>query len=166
MEELVKELYEEWEVVSYGLAEADFIRFVRDSHRALVESARLGGVIFYGELPAFDEIKERFGNNVAKIIGFILDACSEYEVTRGRPLISAVVVNQGTREPDGGFYGLSTAPYYLCQDVWERPGKRPPEIVISKRQEFWLSELQQTLDFWGKCDTEDLREEDTGDGVI
>ena len=165
MEELVKELYEEWEVASYHLTEADFIRFVRDSHRALVESARLGRIIFYGELPVFDEIKERFSDNVAKIIGFILGACSEYEVTKGRPLISAVVISQDTREPDGEFYGLSTVPYHLCQDVWEEPVKTPPEIVISKRQEFWLSELQQTLDFWGKCDTEGLPEGDTGDRI-
>jgi len=152
MEELIKELYEEWEVASY-LTEAEYLQFVKESHQALVENAKLGKIIFYGELPAFEELKERFGDAISTVIGLIVGACSEYETTRGRPSISAIVINQDTHEPGSGFYGLSTVPYHLCREIWEEQGKRPPEIVITKRQEFWLSELQQALDYWAKYDT-------------
>ncbi len=152
MEELIKELYDEWKVDKH-LTEAEYTRFVKDSYQVLVESAKAGKVIFYGELPVFDELKERFGNTASKLIGFIVGACSEYETTKSRPLISAIVVSRDTREPGGGFYGLSAVPYNLCRDTWEEQDVEPPEIVISKRQEFWLSELQEALEYWGKCDT-------------
>ena len=152
MEELIKELYDEWEVASY-LTEAEYTRLVKDSYQVLIENAKSGKIIFYGELPVFNELRERFGDAVSTVIGFIVGACSEYEATRGRPLVSAIVINQDTREPGLGFYGLSTVPYHLCRDIWEEQGKRPPEVVMTKRQEFWLSELQGTLEYWGKYDT-------------
>jgi len=151
MEELITELYEELGVDRY-LTEAEYAQFVKDSYQVLVESAKAGKIIFYGELPVFDELKERFGDDVSTIIGFIVGACSEYEVTKSRPLISAIVINRDTREPGWGFYGLSAVPYHLCMDAWEEQGKKPPEIVVGKRQEFWLSELQETLEYWGKHD--------------
>ena len=162
MEELIKELYEEWAVADH-LTEAEFIRFVRDSHRALVENARLGQIIFYGELPVFEELKERFGDDVSAVIGYIVGACSEYETSRNRPSISAIVINQESHQPGRGFYGLSMIPYHLCQDIWEEQGKYPPEIVINKRQEFWLSELQQTLEYWGKYE---VQESFNGDSLL
>ena len=149
MEELIKELYDEWKVDSH-LTEPEYIKFVKDSYPVLVENAKLGKIIFYGELPVFDELKKRFSDVAAKLIGFIVGACSEYEVTKGRPLISAIVVNKDTGEPGRGFYGLSAVPQNLSMDTWEGQDMEPPEIVIKKRREFWLSELQETLEYWGK----------------
>ena len=151
MEELIKELYDEWKVDKY-LTEVEYTRFVKDSYQVLVESAKSGRVVFYGELPVFDELKERFGDAVSTLIGSIVGACSEYEVTKSRPLISAIVISKDASEPGGGFYGLSTVPHHLCRDIWEEQDVKPPEIVINKRQEFWLSELQETLEYWGTYD--------------
>jgi len=149
MEELIKELYDEWEVGNY-LTEAEYAQYVKDSYQVLVNSAKSGKMVFYGELPAFDELKERFGDAVPTLIGSIVGACSEYEATKGRPLISSIVINKETREPGEGFYGLSAVPYNLCKDTWEGQTMEPPWIVTSKRQEFWLSELKETLEYWGK----------------
>ena len=151
MNELAGELYSEWEVDKY-LEKAEYIEYVRDAYRVLVESAKMGRLIFYGELPMFNELKERFGDTVSSLIGSITGACSEYEVTKGRPSISAVVVDKETSEPGGGFYSLSAVPYNLCKGTWEEQDVTPPEIVMNKRREFWLSELQETLDYWGKHD--------------
>jgi len=152
MEKLIKELYDEWEVDSH-LTEPEYIKFVKDTYQVLVEKAKSGKVIFYGELPAFNQLKERFKDAASKLIGSIVGACSEYEATKGRPLISAIVISKDTSEPGRGFYGLSTVPYNLCLDTWEGQDVEPPSIVINKRQEFWLSELQETLGYWGKHDT-------------
>ena len=151
MEELIAELYDEWGVSSY-LAKAEFTTLVNDCYQVLVDRAKSGRLIFYGELPAFNELKERFGDTVSTLIGSIAGACSEYEATKNRPLISAIVVSRDTSEPGAGFYGLSAVPYHLCRDIWEEQDIKPPEIVIHKRQEFWLSELQEALEYWGTDD--------------
>jgi len=152
MEKLIKELYDEWKVDSH-LTEPEYIKFVKDSYQVLVEKAKLGKIIFYGELPAFNQLKERFKDTASKLIGFIVGACSEYETTKGRPLISAIVISKDASEPGRGFYSLSAVPHNLCLDTWEGQDIEPPKIVINKRQEFWLSELQETLEYWGKHDT-------------
>ena len=149
MEKLIKELFDEWEVDSH-LTEPEYIKFVKDTYQVLVEKAKSGKIIFYGELPAFNQLKERFKDVASKLIGSIVGACSEYEATKGRPLISAIVISKDTSEPGRGFYGLSTVPYNLCLDTWEGQDIEPPGIVINKRQEFWLSELKETLEYWGK----------------
>ena len=149
MDEVISELFDEWEVSDF-LSRDEYATLVKDCYQVLVDNAKLGKVLFYGELPLFEKLKERFKDDVSKVVGVIVGACSEYEATRGRSLISAIIINQDTREPGVGFYGLSAVPYHLCRETWEEQGKKPPEIVITKRQEFWLSELKDTLDYWGK----------------
>ena len=151
MEKLIKELYDEWEVDNH-LTEPEYIKFVKDTYQVLVEKAKTGKMTFYGELPAFNELKGRFKDAASKLIGLIVGACGEYEVTKGRPIISAIAISKDTGEPGRGFYSLSTVPYNLCLDTWEKQDMEPPEIVIKKRQEFWLSELQAVLEYWGKHD--------------
>ena len=152
MEKLLKELYDEWKVDSH-LTEPEYIKFVKDTYPALIENAKSGKIVFYGELPVFNQLKERFKDAAPKLIGSIVGACGEYEATKGRPLISAIVISRDTSEPGRGFYSLSTIPYNLCLDTWEGQDIEPPSIVINKRQEFWLSELQAVLEYWGKHDT-------------
>ncbi|MDP2931272.1 MAG: hypothetical protein Q8O05_02095 [Chloroflexota bacterium] len=148
MDELIKELYEAWGVKDYHLSQPDYAKYVKDAHRILVENAKAGKVVYYGELPVFNVLKERFGDDAARLIGLILGACSEYEASRGRPLISSIVVSQDTSEPGRGFYGLAAVPVSLSTATWEGQGKKPPQIVIGKREDFWLDELQDTLDYW------------------
>jgi len=152
MEKLIKELYDEWQVDSH-LTEPEYIKFTKDTYQVLVENAKSGKMTFYGELPVFNELKGRFKDAASKLIGLIVGACGEYEVTKGRPLISAIVISKDTDEPGRGFYSLSVVPHNFCLDTWEGQDIEPPEIVIKKRQEFWLSELQATLEYWGKYDT-------------
>ncbi|MFC1592796.1 hypothetical protein ACFL4C_02150 [Candidatus Omnitrophota bacterium] len=151
MEELIIELYDEWDVCKY-LTRAEYANFVKDSYQVLIKSAKEGKMILYEELPVFDELKGRFGDTLSTLIDSIIGACSEYEATKSRPLISAIVVGQETREPGRGFYGLSDIPYSLCHGTWEEQDIEPPQIVINKRQELWLSELKEALEYWGKHD--------------
>ena len=152
MEKLIKELYDEWQVDSH-LTEPEYIKFTKDTYQVLVENAKSGKMTFYGELPVFNELKGRFKDAASKLIGLIVGACGEYEVTKGRPLISAIVISKDTGEPGRGFYSLSVVPHNFCLDTWEGQDIEPSSIVINKRQEFWLSELQATLEYWGKYDT-------------
>ena len=152
MEELIGELHEDWEVDKY-LSKPEYTKYVMDSYDVLIERAKSGRTIFYGELPVFDELKERFGDTASTLIGSIIGACSEYEITKNRPTISSIVINRETREPGEGFYSLSAVPYHLCRYAWEEQNIKPPQIVVQKREEFWLSELQETLEYWGKHDT-------------
>ncbi|GAI17857.1 unnamed protein product [marine sediment metagenome] len=119
----------------------------------LVDNAKEGKIVLYSELPVFNELKGRFKDVATKLVDFIIGACSEYEESKGRPLISSIVVNKENGEPTKNFYGLSSVPYNLCMDTWERQEVEPPEIVTTKRREFWLSELQETLEYWGKYET-------------
>lgn len=152
MENLIKELYDEWEVDNH-LTEPEYIKFVKETYDVLVENAKSGKMAFYGELPVFNELKGRFKDAASKLIGLIVGACGEYEVTKGRPLISAIVISKDTGEPGRAFYSLSIVPHNLCLDTWEGQDIEPPSIVINKRQEFWLTELQASLEYWGKHDT-------------
>lgn len=149
MEAVIKDLYQEWGVDKH-LSEEEYAKLVFDTYQVLVENAKASKTIFYGELPAFNELKERFGDTASKLIGSIIGACSEYEALRGRPLISSIVISRDTHESGGGFYKLSAVPLHLCTDTWEEQDVRPPDIVLSKRQEFWLTELQETLEYWAK----------------
>jgi len=152
MDKLIKELYDEWQIDSH-LTEPEYIKFTKDTYQILIEKAKSGKMIFYGELPAFNQLKERFKDAAPQLIGSVVGACSEYEATKGRPLVSAIVLSRDTSEPGRGFYSLSTVPYNLCMDTWEQQDIEPPEVVINKRHEFWLSELQATLEYWAKHDT-------------
>ena len=134
MDKVIKDVYNEVEIDDH-LTEPEYAKYVKDTLQILVDNAKQGKLILSSELPVYNEIKGRF------------------EASKGRPMISSIVVNKETSEPNREFYGLSTVPYNLCLDTWERQEVDPPEIVISKRREYWLTELQETLEYWGKHDT-------------
>jgi len=147
MEELIKKLYREWRADSY-LTEVQYISYVKDTYPILTDRAKLGKTTFYGELPVFGELSERFGNAVPRVIGYIVGACSEHEIQRGHPAISAIVIGQNINEPGQGFFGLSHVPDSICWDTWEGQGLEPPDVVKDEREKFWLSELQKVFDHW------------------
>ncbi len=152
MEAVLKDLYREWGVDKH-LSEEEYAKFTLNTYEMLIKHAKAGQTVFYGELPVLNELKERFGDTAARLIGSIIDACSEYEALRGRPLISSIAINRDTREPSGGFYRLSPIPLHLCTDTWEEQDISPPDIVLSKRQELWLTEFRETLEYWAKQET-------------
>lgn len=152
MDDVIKDVYNALEVDDH-LTEPEYSKYVKESYQVLVDNAKQGKLILANELPIYNELKGRFKDVVEKLVDFIVLGCSEYEATKGRPMISSIVVAKGSGEPSQEFYGLSTVPYNLCLDTWERQEINPPEIVINKRREFWLTELQETLEYWGKHDT-------------
>ncbi|MFC2045057.1 hypothetical protein ACFLUH_00050 [Chloroflexota bacterium] len=152
MEKVIKDLYNELEIDNH-LTEPEYTKYVKASYQVLVDNAKEGKLVLHNELPVYNELKGRFKDVVTKLIDFITAACSEYEVSKGRPMISSIVVVKETGEPAREFYGLSSIPYNICLDTWERQEVNPPEIVSTKRREFWLAELQETLEYWGKHDT-------------
>ena len=78
MDEIIRELYHDWSVADH-LTEAEYTGFVKGTYPVLVDRAKSGRTVFYGELPVFNELKERFGDTAAILIGFIVGGCSEYE---------------------------------------------------------------------------------------
>ena len=152
MDKVIKDVYNEVEIDDH-LTEPEYAKYVKDTLQILVDNAKQGKLILSSELPVYNEIKGRFKEAIDRIIDLVVLGCSEYEASKGRPMISSIVVNKETSEPNREFYGLSTVPYNLCLDTWERQEVDPPEIVISKRREYWLTELQETLEYWGKHDT-------------
>ena len=152
MDKVIKDVYNALEV-DENLTEPEYAKYVKESYQVLVDNAKQGKLILANELPVYNDLKGRFKDAVDKLIDFIILGCSEYEASKGRPMISSIVVVKGTNEPSGEFYGLSTVPYNLCLDTWERQDIDPPEIVTAKRREFWLAELQETLEYWVKYET-------------
>jgi hypothetical protein len=74
-------------------------------HDRLVQAARAGGFVHYGELAkmlGIDMDNPHFGAQVGKILGRI----SEDEIAAGRPMISAIVVSRDTMLPGSGFFKL------------------------------------------------------------
>ena len=153
MEEFTRKVYHEWKIGRI-LSEDEYLKLVSDTHSRLVKEAKAGNILFYKDLETFNELKERGfkGKALSVIIGQIVGACSEYEAERRRPLLSSIVRSMETGAPGLGFYGLPKVPSFLRKQNWEDKGIKPPEIVIRKRQEFWLSELQRVLKFYKKHD--------------
>lgn len=151
MKALIKKLYHEWNV-DRRLGEEEYIKLVKDTYLALEREAKAGNLVFYGELEAFNKLKERGfkGNVFPLLIGAIVGACSEYEAENGRPLLSSIVISKGKGEPGSGFYYLSKVPPSLSKKNWEDKKVKPPEVVIRRREEFWLSEVQRVHDHWQK----------------
>ncbi|MBI2851622.1 MAG: hypothetical protein HYX84_00750 [Chloroflexi bacterium] len=141
-----------WAYFDYGvggfLSEEEFARFVNESYDVIVQSAKKGSPIFYGQLPCFDLLRGRFGDGVRKVIGMVVGACSEYDVANGRPPISAIVVTQDTAQPGEGFYGLSTIADDLSTRRWESRGRKPSPSVIRESAIFWLEQVQKVFECW------------------
>ena len=106
---------------------------VTEAHRLvyqrLVEIARKNGPpIGYGEI--FDIMGLERGNHAANQAGRLLDDINQHAHLLGKPMLSALVVNQQTHMPGGGFYGLAV-----------RFGKLPANSTDQQKAEFWKKEL-------------------------
>ena len=147
----IKKSWKEWQVDSFINLE-EFERLVKRTYLQLVERAKKGKTIFYSELEVFDELKSTFGDGVARVIGFVVGACSESELQNGRPPISAIVVERDTGNPGHGFYGLTVVPEHINYDAWEGKGVHEEVIPIdiqAKRLEFWEQKIKEVHAFWG-----------------
>ena len=144
---IIKKAYFDWGVSSY-LSEEEYAQFVKDSYSVIVERAKKGSTIFYGELPCFNLLQARFADGVRKVIGSIVGACSEYDIANNQPPISAIVIAKDTGEPGEGFFGVSIIPHRLSIEMWESQKSRPPPTVVKEREAFWLEQVRQVFDNW------------------
>ncbi len=85
---------------------------VRDTLIVVAKKGRIGhdGIVFYEELNQHCNLDLDFSlDSDRRRIGKILGDVSEYEIARGAPLLSAVVVQQSTMRPGTGFNKLVDA---------------------------------------------------------
>jgi hypothetical protein len=121
-----------------------------DVREKLIEVAKRGGTITYGEL--MKEFGIPRGHRKPGIgIGHVVGDISEHEHDNERPLISAIVVraNSGTTIcpkgiPGGGFFGLPGIPSILSrsESEWANPK------LTEKEQKFVLAQQQKVWQYW------------------
>jgi len=106
-----------------------------DVREKLIEVARKGETITYGDLMKSFGISRRY-------IGAVVGEISGHEYSKGRPLMSAIVVRSNSSTstcpkgvPGGGFFGLSGVPSRL---------RRPESAYGDSR----LTELEQQFARW------------------
>ena len=146
----IEKSWKEWKVDSFINLE-DFKRLVKKSYLQLAGRAKEGRTIFYSELEVFDELKSTFGDGVARVIGFVVGACSEAELQNSRPPISAILIEKDTGNPGHGFYGLTVVPEHINYDAWEGKGVHEEVIPIdiqANRLEFWEQKIKEVHAFW------------------
>lgn len=129
----------------------------KDVRKRLIEVAKGGETITYGEL--MEEFGIPRGHPKPGIgIGPVVGGISDYEYSKGRPLVSAVVVraNSGTEicsqgHPGGGFFGLNGIPVHL-----ERPpSARRNASLTTDEQRFVKEEQEKVWDYWKTHNDED-----------
>lgn len=98
----------------------------RDVRRKLIQVAKSGKTVTYGELMRKFHVS-RGGRTPGIGIGYVVGTISEYEDSKGRPLLSAIVVRSGSvrricphGSPGGGFFGLPAIPAELRRPEPER----------------------------------------------
>lgn len=140
---VLNNVYTAWGIGSYLTREL-IISYAKETYPLLVERAKAGKPIYYGELPVFWKIQHFYGV-VPKVIGMIVGICSQYDLDRGLHAISAIVVNQNHDEPGDGFYGLSHTPISLSSATWEKQGRTPTPEIRKQREEFWHREYDAVI---------------------
>jgi len=129
----------------------------RDVRAKLIEIARKRKTITYGELMRKFGIPR--GHRKPGIgIGSVVGQISEYEHSKGRPLLSVIVVRADSKtkkcpqgHPGGGFLGLDGVPLHLRRS----PGAFSDPLTI-KEQEFIKEEQQRVWDYWKAHDDDDV----------
>ena len=111
--------------------------YAEKARNELIKVAKVGKTITYGDLARKLGVEpEWFGEGFQGWIGQVCEEVSEYEHAHGRYLLSAVAVNQDTKEPGKGFYSLLGVPKSV---------KGGTEM---RRLEFWVDELRKVWEYW------------------
>ncbi len=121
----------------------------QDVRAKLIEIAGKGKTIAYGDL--MREFGIPRGHPKPGIgIGWVVGEISEYEHSKGRPLLSVIVVraDRKTRmcpqgHPGGGFFGLDGIPLHF-----KRPSGAFSDPLTIKEQEFVKEEQERVWDYW------------------
>ncbi len=123
---------------------------VRKAYAILAELAKQGNTITYSELGI-----GKLGISTEWLevkIGWIVGACSEYELEDGNPLLSSLVRSKETNRPGAGYWGFPNMPSHILSRNWEDRRRNPPESVVAEREVFWISELNKVYKHWQECD--------------
>ena len=103
-------------------------------HDLLVETAREGKVIQYGDLSHITGIS-LMGRGRSRLSS-LLQACCKGEIDDGRPMLGSVVVRKDTGMPGDGYFRVAS-----------KLGRFTGGTEPAKRA-FWSEELQRVYDYW------------------
>ena len=92
-ETVLKEIYDEFKDFGPKLSWDEFAKGVHDLRQRLIEKAKSRETEYYSDIM-----------NGRALIGKLLGAISEYELRRGRPPLSAIVIRKDTKMPGRGFF--------------------------------------------------------------
>lgn len=124
----------------------EFRDLVERAYPLLVDAAKKEALITYGEVGR--RIGLYVGSEYFQLkIGYVVGACSDYEAVKGRPLISAIVVNADTNYPGQGFWGLPRIPANIRLNIQHseiESGYR----MTNEMLDFWASEIRRVFDWW------------------
>lgn len=126
-ETVLKEIYNEFKNSGPKLSWDEFAKGVHDLRQKLIEKAKSRETEYYGDIM-----------NGRAIIGKLLGAISEYELRRGRPPLSAIVIRKDTKMPGKGFFTIPS-----LQD----------EIRALSTEEgnvFWEDKKNEVFECWSK----------------
>jgi hypothetical protein len=124
----------------------EFRDLVEKAYPLLVDAAKKERFITYGEVGG--KIGLYFDSEYFKLkIGFVVGACSDYEAIKGRPLISAIVINSITKYPGQGFWGLSRMPDNIRLDI-QYSDIESGYKMTNEMLDFWTSEVKRIFDWW------------------
>jgi hypothetical protein len=124
----------------------------RDVRRKLIQVAKDGMTITYGQL--MKEFHIPRGHPTPGVgIGYVVGTISEYEDSKGRPLLSAIVVRSGSASricpkgsTGGGFFGIPTP---TIPSELKRTESRISDPVLSDSElRFLRSEQEKAWKYW------------------
>ncbi len=94
-EAVLKEIYADFKKLGITLSWEKFAYWVPLLRQRLIAEAKKGETVYYSDLM-----------NGRAWIGTLLGAISEYELRRGRPPLSAIVIRKDTKMPGTGFFTI------------------------------------------------------------
>ena len=116
-----------------------------DVVRLIVESAKKGRTITYGEIMRKCGIPRGQPTHNGKAIGDVVGRISEWTRENWGIYLSAIVVHKDTGYPGGGFFGLSGIPAEFARD---EAGWDDRRLTADERS--FLSKRQQEVLTWAK----------------
>ena len=128
----------------------EFRDLVKRAYPLLIDAARGGKFVTYGEVGG--RIGLYVGSEYFHLkIGSIVGACSDYENIKVRPLLSAIVVNETTRYPGRGFWGLAGIPSNLGLNI-QHSDIESGYVMSDEMLEFWSAEVERVFAWWRAYD--------------
>lgn len=116
-----------------------------DVVRLIVESAKKGQTITYGEIMRKCRIPRGQPTHNGKAIGDVVGRIREWTWENRGIYLSAIVVHKDTGYPGGGFFGLSGIPSKFARD---EAGWSDRKLTTAEKS--FLSKRQQEAFAWAK----------------